>query len=137
MKREKTPERQEKLDDGLTYDGFELNGIHHKPLTGGALKFLQRINSPLYTSNFENYPEIDIVLEYLFATSASPKELAEAARNWEDIQFEFANNYSVKDLSNPIIAQSIVRDIGNQNAASIEVREEPNEKKLKAIVQTG
>lgn len=129
MSRQKTESRQEKLDDGLTYTGFEFKGKWHKPLTGGSLKFLQRINSPLYTSNFENYPEIDILIEYLFATSATPKELGEAVSNWQEIQFEFANNYTVKDLSDPIISESIIRDIGNQNAAAVEVRHDETTKK--------
>jgi hypothetical protein len=136
MARLKTDSRQKRLDDGQAYEGFDFKGIHHKPLTAAALKFLQRINSPLYTSNFENYPEVDIVLEYLFATSSTPKELGEAANKWDELQFEFANNYTVKDLSDPLIAESIVRDIGNQNAATIEVRTD-GEKKSIAIVPTG
>lgn len=129
MSRPKSVSRQERLDDGQTYQGFEFKGKWHKPLTGGALKFLQRIGSPLYTSNFENYPDIDILLEYLFATCATPKELAEAAINWAEVQYEFASNYTVKELSDPIIAQSIVRDIGNQNAAAVEVKTSEHAKK--------
>jgi hypothetical protein len=132
----KTQNRQERLDDGQTYSGFEYKGKFHKPLTAAALKFLQRINSPLYTSDFKDYPEVDIVLEYLFATSATPQELCESVDRWDEVQFEFANNYTIKDLSNPIIAESIVRDIGNQNAATIEVRTD-DQKKLNPTAQTG
>jgi hypothetical protein len=124
MKKEKSEisERADKLNDGQMYTGFTYKGRKHRPLTAGALKFLQRIGSPLYTSDFEGYSEVDIIIEYLFATSADSEEMAYGIDNWKTVQFSFANDYTMKDLSDPIIVESMTRDIGNQTAASVEVK---------------
>ncbi len=137
MKTEEKQNREEKLSDGQTYTGFTFKGRTHKPLTAGALKFLQRINSPLYTSQFEGYSEIDIIIEYLFATSADSEEMAYAIDNWKTVQFAFANDYTMKDLGNPIVAESMTRDITNQSAASIEVKSNGMGKSKKETVVTG
>lgn len=134
MKKERT--RQEMLDDGQTYTGFEFKGRKHKPLTGGALKFLQRIGSPLFTNEANGRTEIDIVIEYLFATSATIKELCDSVDNWEQISYQFADQYTVKELTDPIIMESIIRDIQNQTGASIEV-ESGDDKKKSEIVPIG
>lgn len=128
-KREKSKSRQEKLSDGQTYTGFEFKGVKHRPLTGGALKFLQRINSALYTSDYENTSPVDIVVEFLYATSASARELCEAADNWNVLQYEFADGYTIQELSDPIIIDNLSRDLGNQRAASFEVVAEGDSKK--------
>lgn len=121
--------RQEKLNDGLTYNGFDLKGIHYNPLNGGSMKFLERIKSPIYTSEYEGYSEMDIVIEYLYATSHSWEELAKAPEKWDVLQFEYAASFHVSDITNPEILGHIVRDIENQNAASVTVRSEDTEKK--------
>ena len=136
MKREKSEDREQKLSDSTTYNGFTFKGRKHRPLTAGALKFLQRINSPLYTTEIEGYSEIDIIIEYLFATSADAQDLAYAIDNWNTVQFAFANDYTMKDLSDPIIIQSLNRDFNNQTAASIEVKDN-NEKKQEETLVIG
>lgn len=129
MKKEKSDSRQAKLDDGQMYEGFEFKGRKHRPLTGGALKFLQRIGSALYDNNFEGCSELDVVLEYLYATSATPTEMCKAIDNWETVQFEFADQYTAKDLIDPIIIQSMMRDIANQTAATFEIETSEDSKK--------
>lgn len=134
MKREKSEDRELRLSDALTYNGFTFKGRKHRPLTAGALKFLQRINSPLYTTNIEGYSEIDIIIEYLFATSADAEELAFAIDNWKTVQFAFANDYTMKDLADPIIIESLNRDFNNQTAASIEVKDRGEKKPVETLV---
>lgn len=129
----KTDIRTEKLNDGQINLGFELNGRKHKPLTGAGLKFLERIKSPIYTSDYKDYPELDIIVEYLFATSATPQELAEGAANWDVLQFTFAADYTVGDLTNPAIVKGIMRDITNQNAATVDVKAGEGKKSITPI----
>lgn len=121
--------REQKLNDGMTYQGFELNGKFHKPLTAASMKFLQRINSPIYTAQYENYPEVDIILEYLYATSHDYKQLAEAPAKWDTLQFEYADQFNVADITKQEVVDNILRDIQNQRAANVEVRNDESEKK--------
>lgn len=121
--------RDDKLNDGQMYMGFELNGITHKPLTAASMKFLERINSPIYTSDYAGYSEMDVILEYLYATSHTFPELVKAIENWDIVQFEYADQFSVRDITDPKIVDCILRDIQNQNAANVEVRVDVNDEK--------
>lgn len=132
--------RQEKLDDGQMYNGFDLKGVRHKPLTAGSYKFLQRIKSPIYTRDFVNADEMDIILQYLFATSTehNAETLNNAVSNWDIVVMEYADKFNIKEITDPKIIDCILRDIQNQDAACVEVREDADsEKKTKATNPIG
>lgn len=88
--------RDEKVLNAVSTEGFTYKGITYKALTPRGLLLLEKHKSPFYVGG----EALKGLFDYLYVCSQDPKKLVKISKeDWDDVIYEFADTFSQEDLT--------------------------------------
>lgn len=88
--------RDEKIVNAVTSEGFTYKGVLYKALTPRGLLLLEKHKSPFYTGG----NALKGLFDYLYVCSQDPKKIqAISTDDWDDVIYDYADQFNQYDLS--------------------------------------
>lgn len=88
--------RDEKILNAVTTEGFTYKGVTYKALTPRGLLLLEKHKSPFYIGG----DPLKGLFDYLYICSQDPKEVTKIpVDKWDEVIYDFADTFSQDDLT--------------------------------------
>ena len=87
--------REEKITDAVTNEGFYFKDVHYKPVTTRMLMLLEKFKSPYYVGG----DQLKGLMDLLFICTSDLKLIQRYnSEEFDDAVYEFADNFTAEDL---------------------------------------
>jgi len=118
--------REEKITDAVTNEGFHFKDIHYKPVTTRMLMLLEKFKSPYYVGG----DQLKGLMDLLFICTSDLKLIQRYnSEEFDDAVYEFADNFTAEDLA--ALGKITKENEKIDTATIVEVRASDNKKKAK------
>ena len=119
--------REEKITEAVTNDGFIFKGVHYKPVTTRMLMLLEKFKSPYYVGG----DQLKGLMDLLFICTSDLKAIQRyTSEEFDDAVYEFADRFTAEDLA--ALGQITKEREKVDTATIVEVRATDSKKKAKA-----
>lgn len=88
--------RDEKIVNAVTTEGFTYKGVLYKALTPRGLLILEKHKSPFFSGG----SALKGLFDYLYVCSQEPKAVQSISLDdWDDIIYDYADQFTQEDLA--------------------------------------
>lgn len=88
--------RDEKIINAVSTEGFTYKGVMYKALTPRGLLILEKHKSPFYSGG----NALKGLFDYLYVCSQDPKKVQSITlEDWDDTIYEYADSFTQDDLA--------------------------------------
>ena len=119
--------REEKITEAVTNDGFIFKGVHYKPVTTRMLMLLEKFKSPYYVGG----DQLKGLMDLLFICTSDLRAIQRyTSEEFDDAVYEFADGFTAEDLA--ALGEITKEKEKIDTSTIVEVRAPDSKKKAKA-----